>query len=252
MLKQRPLYARDGHLNEEGVALYVDALKLERTAELPRETRMHVSQCQRCRKEITGLFALLTDADYSGAVPHPFFEGGSRGERWRIPEFLRVAAAVAAVVGAALVVYYLSTQSEDDGPATAQHAERAVEEGNEVTSDTTYFRAPEAGGELLAENFAELADLEDLVNADRRAASIHSVSPRIGEVVGDPVVFRWSPETQGPVYLEILDNREEVIHSGQVLSLPYVVQKPTTPGLYYWKLVGNEELVLVGKFLVKE
>ena len=252
MLKQKLLFARDGHLNDEGVALYVDALKLERTAELPRETRIHVSECQRCRKEITGLFALLADVGYTGAGSHPFFERGGREEQWKFPEFLRVAAAVAAVVGAALVVYFLSTQPEDEGPVTSQHVERPVEEGTRAASDTTSLRAAEAGGELLAENFAELADLEDLVNADRRAASIRSVSPRIGEVVEDPIVFRWSPEIQGPVYLEILDNREEVIHNGQVLSLPYVVQRPVTPGLYYWTLVGNEELVLVGKFLVKE
>jgi hypothetical protein len=252
MVKEKSLFGGDGHLNEEGVSLYVDALKLERTAELPRETRLHVANCQRCRKEITGLFALLTDADYEGAVPHPYFEKGGEQGRWTPRELLRVAAAVTAVIGAALVLYYLSLQPEEDESATVQYVERVVRGDSATAVDTTGSGAASGGGQLFAEHFVELAELEDLVNAELRATSIQSVSPGIGAVVEDPIVFRWTPDIQGPVYVEILNNREEIVHSGDVVSLPYIVRRPEAPGLYYWKLIGDDELVLVGKFLVKE
>ncbi len=252
MPKQKPLFTRDGHLNDEGVALYVDALKLERTRELPRETRMHVSECQRCRREITGLFALLTDADYGAGVPHPFFERGSRQERSRGQTILRAAAVVGVLIGGALVVYYLSTGPVEDGPATAQRTEGSLTRGAPTTPERSRLSSVDTGAQLFAEHFAELPEYEDLVNGAFRAGSMQVLSPGIGDVVTDPVVFRWRTEIQGRVYLEILNNREEVVHSGEVGTLPYVVQRPATPGLYYWKLVGKEELLFVGKFLVRE
>jgi hypothetical protein len=248
MFKQKSFLTGGGHLNEEGIALYVDALKLEKTAELPRETRVHVAHCQECRKEITGLFALLTDAEHNEGVPHPFFEGSEKRIQWTAREFLRAAAAVAAVAGSAALLYYLNSNPGDGGSVSVQGTETAIPADSEL-SDTPEV---EHGGELLAESFTELADLEDLVNAEHRGASIQLVSPGTGVVVADPVVFHWSPDIQGSVYLEILNNSEEIVHSGEVLSLPYLVRKPEAPGLYYWKLVRNEELVLVGKFLVKD
>src|SRR5664279_4340394 len=74
MKSGKPFFDADAHLNEEGVALFVDALKLDRTGELPREVREHVAGCQTCKKEVTGLFSLLGDEDYGNTPEHPYFD----------------------------------------------------------------------------------------------------------------------------------------------------------------------------------
>lgn len=43
-------FTEGGHLDEEGIALYVDALKLEKTSELQEKILRHVRGCQRCRR----------------------------------------------------------------------------------------------------------------------------------------------------------------------------------------------------------
>ena len=251
MAKQMLIFTGGGHLNEEGVALYVDALKLERTEELPEEIRIHVAECHECRKEITGLFALLADADYDQATAHPFFTRASARAGWTSREFIRAAAVVAAVAGSAILLYYVTPESSDNDLSSVRHGNTGITGTSDTVTGTV---ASEAGpsGELLSENFTELPEYEDLVIARLRAVHLQLVSPVVGATVADPVVFQWAPEIHGSVSLEILNNREEVVHSGDVQSLPYAVPKPDSPGLFYWKLIANGELMLVGKFVVKE
>ena len=43
--KVQELFDDNHHLSDEGVALFVDALRLERVEDLPLEIRVHVDDC---------------------------------------------------------------------------------------------------------------------------------------------------------------------------------------------------------------
>ena len=55
------LFDENLHLNEEGIALYVDALKLNTLEQLPEPVLEHVSECAACKLNIEELFQLLEE-----------------------------------------------------------------------------------------------------------------------------------------------------------------------------------------------
>jgi hypothetical protein len=48
-----------------------------------------------------------------------------------------------------------------------------------------------------------------------------------------------------------VDNRGTIIKEDEVLSAEFVLKGPIAPGLYYWKVIQNDELAHVGKFRVE-
>ena len=68
MAESRIFFYESGHLNDEGVALFVDALKLDTVNQIPEQIRRHVEDCAECKTSITGVLTLLEKEDY-GDVP---------------------------------------------------------------------------------------------------------------------------------------------------------------------------------------
>ncbi len=115
----------DSHLTEEAVALYVDALKLDRLRMLPQSMLEHVETCETCKEEITGLFSLLAEEDYSKVTLHPFLVEAGNKTQWSISTFLRIAAIVVAVAGIGAIVASLFLRGPDNDSASPVVTERA-------------------------------------------------------------------------------------------------------------------------------
>ena len=98
MSEAKKWFAEGRHLSDVGVSLYVDALKLERTSDLPEEILRHVQKCQKCKVEIMGLYTVLQDQDYSRLGPHPFFDAQETGKREKGIPIYRIAAGFAVIV----------------------------------------------------------------------------------------------------------------------------------------------------------
>ena len=100
---------------------------------------------------------------------------------------------------------------------------------------------------ILAENFTPSPNLEDLVGTTVRSSGVDIVSPSSGDTLTAPVRFAWKGTVSR---ILILSNTEQVIASADVSGSPFVLKEMLAPGLYYWKLEGNDELLAVGKFIV--
>jgi hypothetical protein len=233
-----------GHLNEEGVALYVDALKLERTDHLPAQLRAHVAGCQECRVHVTGLYSLLADEPISRS--HPTL--GSKAGAWTIPAAAyRTAAVIVTVVGILAAYRFLGRETRP----IQQPPEAAVAL---PATDSTPFPTPAAGrrtnhGEIAA-NFKPYEELEGLVGSELRGESFEVTSPE--ELSSrERVSFGWKTAERGPWKLIVLDNGGKTVKECEVPSVPFVLEGPFKPGLYYWKVIRNDELAHVGKFRVE-
>jgi hypothetical protein len=244
------------HCSEEGIALYVDALKLERTAELPEKILRHVAECQRCMRDVTGLYALLMDQDYFRTGPHPYFDRQveSRGET-RFPIY-RIAAGFAIVLALGAVVYllsYLKGTRETPGSLANQSRIVAVDTGavKEVPERTSRVHRPVPKTEDLAARFEESPDLEGLVGAELRSAEVRILSPSIGQTGHGEVSFRWDSGFKPPFTLTVLSNRGVVRKEVGLAEPHYTLSERLEDGSYYWKMVADGELLYVGKFLVK-
>lgn len=242
------------HLQDEQIALYVDALKLNRTNRLPANLREHVAQCQACRKNITELYSLLRDEDYSNAGPHPFFDEVSLKQSRFPGEFLRLAAAIVALVGVAFVVYYLGVVRKGG------EAPPSIAGGSQISADSSTRagepspQAPQQSGALVADRFEAWPPLEDMVNSEFRSGNLESVVPKDDETFSTKAQkfeFNWKGYSGNDVTLTIMDNTGKSIYRSHVDALPFIAEKTFPEGLYYWKIQNSAELMHVGKFRVK-
>ena len=61
------------HLNDEEIALYVDALKLNCYKLLPRHMLKHCCKCIPCASQVLELFQVLQNVVYDKKEKHPTF-----------------------------------------------------------------------------------------------------------------------------------------------------------------------------------
>ncbi len=235
-----------GHLDEEGVALYVDALRLERTERLPEAVRAHVAGCQECRANVTGLYSLLADEPIENS--HPTL-GSQPGEPHRLQAIYRIAAVAFAAIGVAALVYFLGRQEKPvhESPESVS----VVPRGTDSTLDSGLAHARRAVPQDIAGNFKPYEELEGLVGSELRGESFNVTSPGERLTNGGAVTFDWNTSERGPWNLVVLDNRGNTVRQTEVQSTPFVLEGPFRPGLYYWKVIRDDELAYVGKFRVE-
>jgi hypothetical protein len=237
-------FNEDSHLTEEAVALYVDALKLNTVGQVPEIIRDHVSECAQCKTDVEELFLLLEDEKYELNGQHPFFRLQPGLAKKGITLAYRIAAVFLLAVGVYGVFHlYRHKLDENAGKNVAQNASKVPE-----SSDTSVTKKSE---KFLADNFAELPSLEDLVRAQYRSIAIEIEAPALGEEVGKSITFKWAHVPGKGLILRIIDNAGKDVHSVRTAKNGYVFKGTLKPGLYYWKLESKDELLFVGKFLKK-
>jgi plastocyanin len=69
--------------------------------------------------------------------------------------------------------------------------------------------------------------------------------------VGESITFQWTHAPGHQVILKILSNAGKEVHSVKTERDTYIFRGILKPGLYYWKLESNDELLFVGKILKK-
>jgi hypothetical protein len=245
------LFGSGGHLTGEGVALYVDALKLGRMEALPGTILDHVQRCQACKKEITGLYAVVAEQDYAGIGPHPFFDGPPETERTDRFTFFRIAATIVAVLGLGGLIYLAFFRSSD---GTVNHHPATAEIRADTTSRLLHAeeQVPAARSqELIAARFEESPQLEDLVQSAVRSEETAVRSPVNGSTIRTGARFIWTTSAPPPFELTVLDNQRHTVRSFKVSAMEFVLRDSLDAGLYYWKLGAEGNLLHVGKFMVR-
>jgi len=251
-MKPSPLFFAQQHLSEEGIALYVDALKLGRLEDMPHDILDHVEHCGLCKAQIIELDSTLPQGIYDSISRHPFFD-----QKIHEPKvhFLYPAYKVAAVVATVTLVgagyFYIISQNSNHSPAS-KTSSSVVEQSTNKQNDLKIAQPAEENKDkaLLAENFVESPNLEDLVHGQFRSSSISAVSPVVGKVTSQPITFRWKNYDE-PITLKIMNNKEMVVTTSKVDGNSLTLKENLNPGLYYWKLETEDELLFVGKFIVK-
>ena len=236
-----PFFSHD-HLSEEGIALYVDALKLTRTAELPENVIDHAEVCESCKAKIIELDATLPQKMYDVTTHHPYFDRAvHEPAMYKLYSSYRVAAAItgAALLGAGY--YYIISQNNNKISDKSELQTQSQDHSNEY--------ADRQRDSFVAANFTESPNLEDLVHNNFRSTSITVLSPIVGKVTRQPITFQWKNH-HDPVTLKVLNNKEILITSASVNGTQWTLEKNLQPGLYYWKLESDEDLLYVGKFIV--
>ena len=253
MLPAKTMFVKSSHLTQEAIALYVDALKLDKTSQLPEDLLVHVADCELCKTEVTELFSMLEGEQYDRGETHPYFDTvRQKGRRKSWPAH-RIAAILLLGAGVGLLVYYFNVSNEGRKLTSLPHPSRQAEARSDSTTAVPKRSATagEPGKEVYAGNFDVSPNLEPLVGNELRSGAIQVLSPLNGAEVGERILFDWKGDGKGPLVLKVLTNAERVL-VWRTLSNPRLeLSMQLSPGLYYWKVESEGELRYVGKFFVR-
>ncbi|EAY24441.1 hypothetical protein [Microscilla marina] len=78
MFKQSVFFDDNGELNDTGILLYVDALRLQRESELPEDLVEHVTNSVNDQKKIFEYYEFVKDDDPQELIPHPYFDKNTK------------------------------------------------------------------------------------------------------------------------------------------------------------------------------
>ena len=252
-MKQNPaagqgLFLPNGHLSDEGVGLSVDALKLERYIELPTEIRYHLEECQECRANVTGVFALTGDEKYARDQIHPYLDARSKTD---FSIWYKIAAGLVVLVGAGVLVtnYVINKRSSVSSQDKTSSPVYGSQTGKEppVGSDTTR----EGKAQTLASRLEPDPEMEALVNAQMRSAEVKVLVHANGAGISGAIVFDWTGGPKRKCTITIYNNTRDRVLSSTVDGPPMGIHQTLPAGLYYWKLECGGELLYFGKFIVQ-
>ncbi len=122
--------------------------------------------------------------------------------------------------------------------------------------ETKQSKRPVIEPKLIAENFLENSMLENFIDQNYRSeTSVTGLYPVNGDTLRKPYLIKWVSKSAGSVLrISLLDNRNREVWQSSVSEEAVSVEIPTplSPGLYYWKLLVNDNLFIVRKFYVRQ
>ncbi len=246
MIQPSPYLNDEGHLREDGVARYVDALRSGDLSTLPPDLLSHVEDCLACKKLVTGVFSVLMREDSRLQQRNASPPDDSRSEGNITTMIYRIAATIAALIGIGVIGYTLYTNYFSQPKTTAEVHQTATSTDSLAMRDSVRVRHAAE----LADAYVPSEELDELVGDEVRSSSITVASPKQGADVGESVTFAWSGGEKNQNRLSIMNNKGDVVAVLHVTGRSFVYRNALRAGLYYWKLDDGSNLLYVGKFFV--
>jgi len=118
------------------------------------------------------------------------------------------------------------------------------------------FRRDNLSRDLLAANFQPLEYMEGMIGFAGRSGNFVLLAPasQITILPGDTLRFRWEEDMEGRLAFFVMNDRGEcVVSLDSVSHNPLTVPTTSwTDGLYYWKFILQDDLVNVGKIIIRD
>ncbi|MFQ5633018.1 MAG: zf-HC2 domain-containing protein [bacterium] len=108
--------------------------------------------------------------------------------------------------------------------------------------------------DMFSENFEKSLSLENLMNQTIRSNQfISDVHPQNDQRFEGKIAFRWKlqedyAEQAGTIELRILNNKAKVLFRYKTQENHLEFNEKLTPGLYYWALLNESEMMHLGRF----
>ena len=268
----------DGHLDENSLAACAEWLN-GGVDKLDVLLQNHLEKCGRCKQAVLEISELsnLTDTPVEpGKTANDIFEEtcaakyspaiklGQNNQFWRVAAVFLVLVTVAALT---LVLKPkkdpLIVDNIELADSVAQKSDEKNLENLPALIDSTTYQKQEkpiiietVDANLYAANFTPNPTYEALIGAQFRASS----SPKVlnpgrdtSLIQGGLLTFKGNNPGKDKLEIHIIDNRAKQVKIFSGLdSISIDVKLDWDPGLYYWKLVGEDELYQVGKFTIIE
>jgi|WetSurMetagenome_2_1015567.scaffolds.fasta_scaffold179753_1 hypothetical protein len=255
------------HLTDEAIALFADALALDTIDTLPDLLKNHVDECTQCKKEIIAVYEIIKqDNTIKNIKAHPFFVNidHSKGQNLKIRKLylIKIAAIFVLLLGLGIVVY-LFVRSENF-LKDETHLSIITKKQNEqviTTESSIKYNTLEKSDKNVSDDKNKLvlnlkkSDLfETLIESHYRSDYLEVLVPTIAQkfLLNGSIKFKFKGEVSSPLIIMIYDNEEKKVFEKDSLTLnSYTFKTQLSSGLYYWKLITNDDLIFVGKFIIE-
>jgi len=254
------------HLTEQQTALYVDYMLNENSANPSENLFHHVENCPICKDNIMDVLLCLKN-NRPRLKTKPFLSllperDKQEAYRKNYPYLKRVAASF--FIMALFITFYftvidkqlfqrsgdlknnqtaITNQNSQNSPPSTDTSSRF--KNNEFSLPKT-----ESVVDNQNKNFRINPNLEYMVNSQLRDETIKVNSPTNNSVVKNNILFAWEPFTSKSIQLKILNNENDILFEYTIQSNTFVLVETLSPGLYYWKLENQTDLLYVGKFFI--
>ncbi len=258
-----------GHINEESISLYVDALMTKNIDLLPEQVIDHVENCTKCKKEIIEVVDIMKEAKEAANAPVK-----SKSIKKSISGIGKTVALILLVLGFSYIAYklidfnteqQLYAQKEINNLNTQDQivemtynaGELNVSEREGISADNKNQSPDQQNSQAASvknpEDFRASYNLESLVETNFRSNSIKVIAPRTTQsyTIGQVISFNFVNSINETLFIKVLNNKERNIFTTDFTGNQYKLTKKLQPGLYYWKLETEDDLLYVGKFLVE-
>ncbi len=210
---------------------------------------------------------LLADRDMMELLEKIQVVAGKHGGTRHLFRPWLVAASVIFLAGAAVICYLVlhkpaillagGTREDIVHVAPPAQNEEKVDRTPVYKSPVTSRNIPLSGkqGRLLAEHYRPMTELELLVGSATRSSQLTLTSPRprVSVKAGQPLRFAWNLSGTLPVIKIVLMDNHGISHfeSKQLSGREYLLQtRGFPPGLYYWKIVEEDEWLTMGTLTI--
>ncbi len=260
---------QEGHLTDESIARYVEVLQSQKWASLPEGIQTHIETCDVCHQAAIDLYAIVS---HSGQVveeelPKPKPE--ARVFRMRVMRW----AMVAVLAGLSFYLYrYL------DRPKAIDHIEIDRPIANDPgelknldqEKDTPLISTPKKEGtenptksttpvpesdvrDLYAANFVPSESMELLLADQLRSTGLELVSPGNEKVQNweGGIDFQWAGVSGEGLSIQLENNRGDRLYEQPIVGLTHTIQIELEPGIYYWRLESEEDLLMLGRLVLE-
>lgn len=253
------------HLTSQEIAMCAEAVVEERFNSLPPALKQHLNECSQCSEEVRMVADILGTTELQNNFPKP-----DKVYRINHPVVSLLAAAAVLI----FVVFYFYPASDpgfgsndlalldeafdkeeaaDDQEGKATDDNALIEAVNEdiLYNDQVEGTEPQINNILLA-RFSPNEDLEKLFENYQsafRGEAINVLTPSI-VTLSETSELTWENPSGASLLVEIFNNEGDEVFtaatSSQFLDIPSL-----QPGLFYWKLISEEDfdLVFVGKII---
>ena len=107
--------------------------------------------------------------------------------------------------------------------------------------------------DLYAANFVPSESMELLLADQLRSTGLEVVEP-VNESVKNwknGIDFRWTGIEEVGLSIQLENNRGEQLYEQTIEGLAHKVELDLEPGIYYWRLESEEDLLMVGRLVLE-
>ncbi len=259
------------HLNDQDVALYVDALLKDDISGLSDMVLTQVENCPSCKDEILDVFLTLKNTGSTKRLtPLKTIIPPEDKKIIRQPPYRLISRIAASFFMLALLLTFyfsvvhphffqkteksLALSTSSSKPAT-QEEQNEPEFQSEIKSISQKGSKNDSALKKIQNtqkpNFKINPNLEFMVNSQFRNETIKVNSPVNKATFRGKILFAWESFSPSSIQLKILNNKNDIIYQYTLNQSEFVLKEKLSPGVYYWKLESHTDLLYVGKFFIK-